>query len=123
EDRNRGAEGDAGCSLWESAPPTGAGGFPPPSQVRLSPPAASALAGSKGSGQAGALTPHCPTHRLLWPKSKCFDYLYGVGEKLLENFPVQATLCLYEDSDPSCVILVLSAFPHSCLNSTLRFAI
>ncbi|NXN30651.1 RIPP1 protein, partial [Nycticryphes semicollaris] len=36
--------------------------------------------------------------RLLWPKSKCFDYLYVVGEKLLENFPVQATLCLYEDS-------------------------
>ncbi|NXS72158.1 RIPP1 protein, partial [Pandion haliaetus] len=39
----------------------------------------------------------CP-RRLLWPKSKSFDYLYGVGEKLLENFPVQATLCLYEDS-------------------------
>ncbi|NXG72166.1 RIPP1 protein, partial [Baryphthengus martii] len=36
--------------------------------------------------------------RLLWPKSKSFDYLYGVGEKLLENFPVQATLYLYEDS-------------------------
>ncbi|NWH62380.1 RIPP1 protein, partial [Geococcyx californianus] len=36
--------------------------------------------------------------RLLWPRSKCFDYLYSVGEKLLENFPVQATLCLYEDS-------------------------
>ncbi|XP_027643256.2 protein ripply1 [Falco peregrinus] len=39
--------------------------------------------------------------RLLWPKSKCFDYLYGVGKKLLENFPVQATLCLYEDSEDS----------------------
>ncbi|XP_051486064.1 protein ripply1 [Apus apus] len=37
--------------------------------------------------------------RLLWPKSKSFDYLYSVGEKLLENFPVQATLCLYDDSD------------------------
>ncbi|XP_015716047.1 protein ripply1 [Coturnix japonica] len=37
--------------------------------------------------------------RLLWPKSKCFDYLYSVGEKLLANFPVQATLCLYDDSD------------------------
>ncbi|KAM6057154.1 protein ripply1, partial [Theristicus caerulescens] len=36
--------------------------------------------------------------RLLWPKSKSFDYLYGMGEKLLQNFPVQATLCLYEDS-------------------------
>ncbi|NXJ09872.1 RIPP1 protein, partial [Odontophorus gujanensis] len=37
--------------------------------------------------------------RLLWPKSRCFDYLYSVGEKLLQNFPVQATLCLYDDSD------------------------
>ncbi|NXN93516.1 RIPP2 protein, partial [Rhinopomastus cyanomelas] len=36
--------------------------------------------------------------RLLWPRSKCFDYLYGVGETLLRNFPVQATLCLYDDS-------------------------
>ncbi|NXM76142.1 RIPP1 protein, partial [Serilophus lunatus] len=36
--------------------------------------------------------------RLLWPKSKAFDHLYSVGEKLLENFPVQATLCFYEDS-------------------------
>ncbi|NWU96550.1 RIPP2 protein, partial [Upupa epops] len=37
--------------------------------------------------------------RLLWPRSKCFDYLYDVGERLLRNFPVQATLCLYDDSD------------------------
>nr|XP_027320825.2 protein ripply1 [Anas platyrhynchos] len=36
--------------------------------------------------------------RLLWPRSKSFDYLYGVGESLLRNFPVQATLCLYDDS-------------------------
>ncbi|NXG23875.1 RIPP2 protein, partial [Grallaria varia] len=36
--------------------------------------------------------------RLLWPKAKAFDHLYGVGEKLLENFPVQATLCFYDDS-------------------------
>ncbi|XP_040428682.1 protein ripply1 [Cygnus olor] len=36
--------------------------------------------------------------RLLWPRSKSFDYLYGVGERLLRNFPVQATLCLYDDS-------------------------
>ncbi|KGL78702.1 Protein ripply1, partial [Tinamus guttatus] len=38
-------------------------------------------------------------HRLLWPKSQSFDYLYSVGEKLLQNFPVQATLSLYDDSD------------------------
>ncbi|XP_059589097.1 protein ripply1 isoform X1 [Alligator mississippiensis] len=37
--------------------------------------------------------------RLFWPKSKSFDYLYSEGEKLLENFPVQATINLYEDSD------------------------
>uniref|UniRef100_A0A8B9MRP3 Ripply transcriptional repressor 2 n=1 Tax=Accipiter nisus TaxID=211598 RepID=A0A8B9MRP3_9AVES len=48
-------------------------------------------------GRQGPSPRLCP-RRLLWPKSKSFDYLYGVGEKLLENFPVQATLCLYEDS-------------------------
>ncbi|NXX98047.1 RIPP1 protein, partial [Centropus bengalensis] len=44
-----------------------------------------------------ALTPPSP-RRLLWPRSKSFDYLYSAGEALLHNFPVQATLCLYEDS-------------------------
>ncbi|XP_010567432.1 PREDICTED: protein ripply1 [Haliaeetus leucocephalus] len=53
-------------------------------------------AGNGGPDKALAFFHH-PV-RLLWPKSKSFDYLYGVGEKLLENFPVQATLCLYEDS-------------------------
>ncbi|NWS69374.1 RIPP1 protein, partial [Crotophaga sulcirostris] len=48
-------------------------------------------------GRQGGLSRVSP-HRLLWPRSRCFDYLYSVGEKLLENFPVQATLCLYEDS-------------------------
>uniref|UniRef100_H3AZY0 Ripply transcriptional repressor 1 n=1 Tax=Latimeria chalumnae TaxID=7897 RepID=H3AZY0_LATCH len=37
--------------------------------------------------------------RLLWPKSKSYDYLYNEGEKLLENFPVQATINFYDDSD------------------------
>uniref|UniRef100_A0A8C8SMD1 Ripply transcriptional repressor 1 n=1 Tax=Pelusios castaneus TaxID=367368 RepID=A0A8C8SMD1_9SAUR len=37
--------------------------------------------------------------RLFWPRSKSFDYLYSEGEKLLENFPVQATISLYEASD------------------------
>uniref|UniRef100_A0A8C4WIN8 Ripply transcriptional repressor 1 n=1 Tax=Gopherus evgoodei TaxID=1825980 RepID=A0A8C4WIN8_9SAUR len=41
----------------------------------------------------------CFPHRLFWPRSKSFDYLYSEGEKLLENFPVQATISLYEDSD------------------------
>uniref|UniRef100_A0A663FD90 Protein ripply1 n=1 Tax=Aquila chrysaetos chrysaetos TaxID=223781 RepID=A0A663FD90_AQUCH len=53
--------------------------------------------GPKAVGRRGPSPWLCPC-RLLWPKSKSFDYLYGVGEKLLENFPVQATLCLYEDS-------------------------
>ncbi|NP_001033004.1 protein ripply1 [Mus musculus] len=37
--------------------------------------------------------------RLYWPKSHSFDYLYSAGEILLNNFPVQATINLYEDSD------------------------
>ncbi|XP_060038923.1 protein ripply1 isoform X3 [Erinaceus europaeus] len=37
--------------------------------------------------------------RLFWPKSRSFDYLYSDGELLLQNFPVQATINLYEDSD------------------------
>lgn len=37
--------------------------------------------------------------RLFWPKSRSFDYLYRDGEILLQNFPVQATINLYEDSD------------------------
>ncbi|XP_053436267.1 protein ripply1 isoform X1 [Nycticebus coucang] len=37
--------------------------------------------------------------RLFWPKSRSFDYLYSAGEILLRNFPVQATINLYEDSD------------------------
>ncbi|KAK2893167.1 hypothetical protein Q8A67_013155 [Cirrhinus molitorella] len=37
--------------------------------------------------------------KLFWPKSRCFDYLYQDAEVLLRNYPVQATICLYEDSD------------------------
>ncbi|XP_004647788.1 protein ripply1 [Octodon degus] len=37
--------------------------------------------------------------RLFWPKSCSFDYLYSAGEILLQNFPVQATINLYEDSN------------------------
>ncbi|XP_029281530.1 protein ripply2 [Cottoperca gobio] len=36
--------------------------------------------------------------KLYWPKSRCFDYLYQDAEMLLRNYPVQATICLYEDS-------------------------
>ncbi|NWS56774.1 RIPP2 protein, partial [Chunga burmeisteri] len=37
--------------------------------------------------------------RLFWPKSRCYDYLYQEAEALLKNFPVQATISFYEDSD------------------------
>ncbi|XP_029984089.1 protein ripply2 [Sphaeramia orbicularis] len=36
--------------------------------------------------------------KLYWPKSKCFDYLYQDAEMLLRNYPVQATICPYEES-------------------------
>nr|XP_015803440.2 protein ripply2 [Nothobranchius furzeri] len=36
--------------------------------------------------------------KLFWPKSRCFDYLYRDAEKLLRNYPFQATICPYEDS-------------------------
>ncbi|XP_040920659.1 protein ripply2 [Toxotes jaculatrix] len=36
--------------------------------------------------------------KLYWPKSRCFDYLYQDAEMLLRNYPVQATICPYEDS-------------------------
>ncbi|XP_032973968.1 protein ripply1 isoform X2 [Rhinolophus ferrumequinum] len=39
------------------------------------------------------------SERLFWPKSRFFDYLYSDGEILLQHFPVQATINLYEDSD------------------------
>ncbi|XP_066189834.1 protein ripply1 [Sylvia atricapilla] len=57
---------------------------------------ARAAEGDGGPGKALAFFQH-PV-RLLWPKSKAFDHLYSVGEKLLENFPVQATLFFYDDS-------------------------
>ncbi|XP_051959623.1 protein ripply1-like [Xyrauchen texanus] len=37
--------------------------------------------------------------RLYWPRSKSFDYLFSDGEALLRNFPVQATINFYEESD------------------------
>ncbi|KAG7260196.1 hypothetical protein CRUP_015347 [Coryphaenoides rupestris] len=37
--------------------------------------------------------------RLYWPKSKSFDYLYSDGEALLRNFPIQATISFYDESD------------------------
>ncbi|NXW67691.1 RIPP2 protein, partial [Hirundo rustica] len=65
-------------------------------QEEMDPARARAAEGDGGPSKALAFFQH-PV-RLLWPKSKAFDHLYSVGEKLLENFPVQATLFFYEDS-------------------------
>ncbi|XP_052410058.1 protein ripply2-like [Carassius gibelio] len=37
--------------------------------------------------------------KLFWPRSRCFDYLYLDAEVLLRSYPVQATICLCEDSE------------------------
>ncbi|XP_054618161.1 protein ripply2-like [Dunckerocampus dactyliophorus] len=39
--------------------------------------------------------------KLYWPKTKCFDYLYREAEMLLRNYPVQATICPFDDSSSS----------------------
>ncbi|NXN66805.1 RIPP2 protein, partial [Himantopus himantopus] len=71
-------------------------------------------AGRRSGTGTGPAAPHSPcglagasrklaqyTHpvRLFWPKSRCYDYLYQEAEALLKNFPVQATISFYEDSD------------------------
>ncbi|XP_042796332.1 protein ripply2 [Panthera leo] len=48
---------------------------------------------------AGKLSQYRHPVRLFWPKSKCYDYLYQEAEALLKNFPIQATISFYEDSD------------------------
>ncbi|XP_042299189.1 protein ripply2-like [Sceloporus undulatus] len=45
------------------------------------------------------LTQYTHPVRLFWPKSRCFDYLYHEAEALLRNFPVQATISFYEESE------------------------
>ncbi|NWU28870.1 RIPP1 protein, partial [Dyaphorophyia castanea] len=61
-------------------------------------PGAGAPGGRGGQARRAGGSARLSPRRLLWPKSKAFDHLYSVGEKLLENFPVQATLFFYEDS-------------------------
>ncbi|XP_057593630.1 protein ripply2 [Hippopotamus amphibius kiboko] len=48
---------------------------------------------------SGKPSPYRHPVRLFWPKSKCYDYLYQEAETLLKNFPIQATISFYEDSD------------------------
>ncbi|KAG8444823.1 hypothetical protein GDO86_009833 [Hymenochirus boettgeri] len=37
--------------------------------------------------------------KLFWPQSRCYDFLYQEAENLLRNFPVQATISLYQETD------------------------
>ncbi|XP_053316283.1 protein ripply2.2-like [Spea bombifrons] len=37
--------------------------------------------------------------RLFWPKSKSIDHMYQEANDLLRNFPVQATISFYNDSE------------------------
>nr|XP_005995116.1 PREDICTED: protein ripply2 [Latimeria chalumnae] len=45
------------------------------------------------------LKPYRHPVKLLWPKSKRYDYLYQKAEVLLRDFPVQATISFYDDPD------------------------
>ncbi|NXS38266.1 RIPP2 protein, partial [Pomatostomus ruficeps] len=65
-------------------------------------PAPAAPASQRPGGLAEAsrkLAQYTHPVRLFWPKSRCYDYLYQEAEALLKNFPVQATISFYEDSD------------------------
>ncbi|XP_004415270.1 PREDICTED: protein ripply1 [Odobenus rosmarus divergens] len=68
-----------------------------PGQVRR--PVESATGGPTGAEVTKADPEFHHPVRLFWPKARSFDYLYSDGEILLQNFPVQATINLYEDSD------------------------
>ncbi|XP_012493641.1 PREDICTED: protein ripply2 [Propithecus coquereli] len=62
--------------------------------------AAEAMPDGPGMTEAlGKLSQYRHPVRLFWPKSKCYDYLYQEAEALLKNFPIQATISFYEDSD------------------------
>ncbi|NWW03764.1 RIPP2 protein, partial [Oreocharis arfaki] len=64
-------------------------------------PAPGEAARRSGPGPGPATGPNLlyTCFRLFWPKSRCYDYLYQEAEALLKNFPVQATISFYEDSD------------------------
>uniref|UniRef100_A0A8C2UYM2 Ripply transcriptional repressor 1 n=1 Tax=Chinchilla lanigera TaxID=34839 RepID=A0A8C2UYM2_CHILA len=78
-----------GASLWR---PWTSSVDDPPKQVRK------LVDWVAGRATKAASEFHHPV-RLFWPRSCSFDYLYSAGEILLQSFPVQATINLYEDSD------------------------
>ncbi|XP_040324361.1 protein ripply1 [Herpailurus yagouaroundi] len=69
----------------------------PPTEVRKL--IDSATGGATGAKVTKANSEFHHPVRFFWPKSHSFDYLYSDGEILLQNFPVQATINLYEDSN------------------------
>ncbi|NXS07246.1 RIPP2 protein, partial [Neodrepanis coruscans] len=85
------------------------GGRPDPAQTALPLPCSPASfwrpwvpapgEAAQRSGPIPAAVIYCTCFRLFWPKSRCYDYLYQEAEALLQNFPVQATISFYEDSD------------------------
>ncbi|OBS68092.1 hypothetical protein A6R68_03366 [Neotoma lepida] len=69
-------------------------------EERAEPHTAEALPSGPGVTEAsGKHSQYRHPVRLFWPKSKCYDYLYQEAETLLKNFPIQATISFYEDSD------------------------
>ncbi|NXY00760.1 RIPP2 protein, partial [Pteruthius melanotis] len=114
-------EGDCPCPFSAALPPHGysalssyrCGGRPGPALTALpsprSPapfwrpwvpaPGEAARRSGPGPGPAAVTNLLYTCFRLFWPKSRCYDYLYQEAEALLKNFPVQATISFYEDSD------------------------
>ncbi|CAH6777912.1 Ripply2 [Phodopus roborovskii] len=73
---------------------------PSEKEERVEPHAAEALPSGPGVTEVSRkLSQYRHPVRLFWPKSKCYDYLYQEAETLLKNFPIQATISFYEDSD------------------------
>ncbi|XP_025019645.1 protein ripply2 isoform X2 [Python bivittatus] len=54
---------------------------------------------SEATEDSAKLAQYTHPVRLFWPKSRCFDYLYHEAEALLRNFPVQATIFFYDESE------------------------
>uniref|UniRef100_A0A8C9MJ98 Ripply transcriptional repressor 2 n=1 Tax=Serinus canaria TaxID=9135 RepID=A0A8C9MJ98_SERCA len=72
---------------------------PAPGEAARRSPGPAAVSGEQRGGASAAGIAQIYFFRLFWPKSRCYDYLYQEAEALLKNFPVQATISFYEDSD------------------------
>ncbi|MEE6521015.1 hypothetical protein FKM82_018992 [Ascaphus truei] len=73
---------------------------PPPAVCRHeNPPRVRWTRTFKDGARVRARTAKSQAVRLFWPKSKSFDHMYREAADLLNNFPVQATISFYDDSD------------------------